>query len=68
MKRIVTAKPPKRSPPRKPPRPQAAMPVRVVTAKKPKGPFVRKLSEVEPDAESEARVAAFFKRMIVPRS
>jgi hypothetical protein len=42
------------------------MPERVVTAKKPKGPFFRKLGRAEPDAESEARVAAFFKRMIVP--
>lgn len=64
MKRIVTAKPPKRS--RKPSRPQVAMPERVVTAKKPKGPFFRKVSRVEPDEESEARVAAFFRRMIVP--
>jgi hypothetical protein len=41
MKRIVTAKAPKRSPQRKQPRPQAAMPERVVTAKKPKGGAVR---------------------------
>lgn len=64
MKRIVTARPPKRT--QKPPRPQAAPPERVVTAKKPKGPFFRKVPRVEPDEESEARVAAFFRRMIRP--
>lgn len=65
---IVTAKPPKRLPPRKPARSQAGQnpPLKVVEAKKP-GRWKLLPTAIVDDPEAEARVAAFFKRALRPR-
>ena len=59
---IVTAKPPKRLPPRKPARSRAALnpPMKVVAAES------GSTRQVVDDPEADARVAAFFKRAIQP--
>jgi hypothetical protein len=67
---IVTAKPPKRIPPQKLPKSKeaavTAKPARVVSVTKPRK--YREPEELPPDAEADARVQAFLKRMIRPRS
>jgi hypothetical protein len=65
---IVTAKPPKRLPPRKQARAQAANspPMKVVTAKNP-GRWKHAKVPVVDDPEADARVAAFLNRMVRPR-
>lgn len=60
---IVTARPPRRRPP-KPAQPAEITAPRIVQ-QTPKGRAWR-LRELEPDAKADARVAAFFDRMIKP--
>jgi hypothetical protein len=63
---IVTAKAPKRMPPRKLARLESIPPAKVVTVQKPRR--WKALRVPVDDPKADARVEAFFKRMIQPQT
>jgi hypothetical protein len=62
---IVTARPPKRTPPKKPTKPPIA--ARISAASVPGKRRYKPVADAADDPEAEARVQAFLARMIRPR-